>query len=137
VLTFLEEGAAMRGLLLKLMPVLSGEDRLFQYVSQLLRAFEIGQTEEISNLASQASSLTATTTAGSNGTSRHYLAEALSERELEVLRLIASGASNQEIAAQLVVTLSTVKKHITNILGKLGVTNRTQALLRAQELALI
>ncbi len=60
--------------------------------------------------------------------------EPLSEREHEVLRLIAAGLSNQEIAARLVVGLSTVKKHVNHIYAKLGATSRTQALVRAREL---
>lgn len=60
----------------------------------------------------------------------------LSDRELEVLRLMATGHSNQQIAEQLVVTVGTVKKHLNNIYGKLGVTSRTQALVRAQTLNL-
>jgi LuxR family maltose regulon positive regulatory protein len=65
------------------------------------------------------------------------LIERLTERELEVLRLLATGRSNREIAAELFVTLDTVKKHTTHILGKLGATNRTQAAARARELGLI
>lgn len=65
------------------------------------------------------------------------LPEPLSERELEVLRCIASGASNREIAGQLVLAEGTVKNHITNVLSKLGVSDRTQAVLRAKELGLI
>ncbi|MCL4395572.1 MAG: LuxR C-terminal-related transcriptional regulator [Chloroflexi bacterium] len=61
------------------------------------------------------------------------LVEPLSEREIAVLRLIADGLSNQEIADRLVVALSTVKTHINNIYGKLGAGNRTQALARARE----
>jgi LuxR family transcriptional regulator, maltose regulon positive regulatory protein len=61
----------------------------------------------------------------------------LSERELEVLRLIAAGASNEEIAEQLVIALSTVKRHVSNILGKLAVSNRTQAVTRAQVIGLL
>ena len=57
------------------------------------------------------------------------LVEPLSERELEVLRLIAEGHSNQAIADRLVVAVSTVKKHVNNIYGKLDVQSRTQALL--------
>ena len=62
------------------------------------------------------------------------LAEPLSPRELEVLRLIAAGKSNPEIAAALLVAVSTVKAHIHSIFGKLGVTSRTQALARARAL---
>jgi LuxR family maltose regulon positive regulatory protein len=65
------------------------------------------------------------------------LVEPLSARELEVLRLIAQGQSNQEIAESLVVALSTVKKHINGVYGKLGVRSRTQALARARELGLL
>lgn len=65
------------------------------------------------------------------------IAEPLSEREMSVLRLIALGMSNQEIAAQLVVTVSTVKKHINHIYAKLEVRSRTKALARARELNLL
>jgi LuxR family transcriptional regulator, maltose regulon positive regulatory protein len=65
------------------------------------------------------------------------LAEPLTERELEVLRLIEAGRSNQAISDTLVVAISTVKKHINNLYGKLGVQSRTQALLRARELGLL
>jgi LuxR family maltose regulon positive regulatory protein len=65
------------------------------------------------------------------------LAEPLTERELEVLRLIAAGSSNQRIAHDLVVALDTVKKHVTHVLGKLGAANRTEAVARARQLGLI
>jgi DNA-binding NarL/FixJ family response regulator len=65
------------------------------------------------------------------------LVEPLSERELEVLREVAAGGSNKEIAAKLFITEGTVKNHLTNILGKLGVRDRTQAALKAKELRLI
>lgn len=57
----------------------------------------------------------------------------LTEREVEVLRLVAAGHSNGEIAERLVVAPSTVKKHINRIFAKLGATSRTQALVRARE----
>jgi len=65
------------------------------------------------------------------------LVEPLTERELEVLRLIAQGHSNQQIAEALIVSLGTVKKHLNNIFGKLGVTSRTQAVARARALRLL
>jgi LuxR family maltose regulon positive regulatory protein len=65
------------------------------------------------------------------------LVEHLSERELEVLRLVAQGASNLVIAEQLVITVGTVKSHINHILGKLAVHNRTEAVARARELGLL
>jgi LuxR family maltose regulon positive regulatory protein len=65
------------------------------------------------------------------------LAEPLTGRELEVLRLLAAGRSNQRIAHDLVVALDTVKKHVTHVLGKLGAANRTEAVARARELGLL
>jgi len=65
------------------------------------------------------------------------LPDPLSPRELDVLRLLASGRSNDAIASELVVALSTVKWHIAHIYRKLGVTHRTQAVARARELRLI
>jgi LuxR family maltose regulon positive regulatory protein len=65
------------------------------------------------------------------------LVESLSRREVDVLRLVAAGLSNDEIAGQLTISPATVKKHLGNILGKLHVKNRTQAAARARELALI
>lgn len=65
------------------------------------------------------------------------LIEPLSEREIEVLHLIAAGCSNAEIARQLYISMSTVKGHTSNILGKLGVKNRTEAVARARRLNLI
>src|SRR5262249_59144868 len=64
-------------------------------------------------------------------------AEPLSGRELEVLRLLAAGRSNQQIADELVITLATVKKHVGHILGKLAAGNRTQAVARARGLGLL
>lgn len=65
------------------------------------------------------------------------LAEPLSERETEILSLIARGASNKEIASHLVIAEGTVKNHVTHILAKLGVRDRTQAALKARELGLV
>jgi LuxR family maltose regulon positive regulatory protein len=65
------------------------------------------------------------------------LIEPLTDRELDVLRLIAAGKSNQRIAHDLVVALDTVKKHVSHVLGKLGAANRTEAAARARQLGLI
>ncbi|MAT99045.1 MAG: hypothetical protein CL608_18015 [Anaerolineaceae bacterium] len=65
------------------------------------------------------------------------LVEPLSERELEVLQLVADGRSNREIAEQLFVTVGTVKKHLNNIYGKLGVARRTEAVAQANALQLL
>jgi ATP/maltotriose-dependent transcriptional regulator MalT len=61
----------------------------------------------------------------------------LSQRELEVLQLLARGASNQEIAGALVLAAGTVKLHVSHILSKLGVKSRTQAILLARDLGLL
>ncbi len=98
--------------------------RLLAYVGRLLAAFPAPSTpalprSETRNLQSK------------------ILVEPLSERELEVLQLVADGASNQEIAQELVIAVSTVKTHIKNICGKLDVRGRTQATTRARELGLL
>jgi LuxR family maltose regulon positive regulatory protein len=87
-----------------------------EYVDKLLVAFGLEESEEIP---------------------LHHLSEPLSERELEVLQLIAAGLSNQEIAEQLVVAISTVKSHLNHIYGKLNVSSRMQAVARARELSLL
>ena len=65
------------------------------------------------------------------------LIEPLSDRELEVLKLVAEGLSNSEIADKLFISTGTVKTHVHNILGKLGVDGRPRAIARAGELGLI
>jgi LuxR family maltose regulon positive regulatory protein len=65
------------------------------------------------------------------------LIEPLTERELEVLRLIVAGLSNPEIAEELFIAVSTVKSHVNHIYGKLDVKNRTQAVVKTQELGLL
>ncbi|PDV99899.1 response regulator [Candidatus Chloroploca asiatica] len=65
------------------------------------------------------------------------LIEPLTEREQEVLRALAVGHSNREIANQLMITEGTVKNHVSNLLAKLEVRDRTQAVLKAQQLGLL
>ena len=65
------------------------------------------------------------------------LVEPLSEREIEVLRLVTAGLSNREIASQLFISTGTAKTHIHNLCGKLGVRNRTEAAMKAKELNLV
>ena len=96
------------------------------YLDTLLSAFSpvLLQEHEAEQLAS-------------HGSIRQGLLDPLSPRELEVLHLLARGASNQEIAEELVVTLDTVKRHMSNILSKLGASNRRQAVSRAREHGLL
>jgi LuxR family maltose regulon positive regulatory protein len=73
----------------------------------------------------------------SQSTAGQPLFEPLSERELEVLSLVADGLSNAEIAHKLFIAVGTVKRHINNIYGKLEVTSRTQAVAKARQLKLL
>ena len=74
---------------------------------------------------------------GTESLDQTKLAEPLTTRELEVLALLGTGVTNREVANQLFVSVGTVKRHTHNIYGKLGVKNRTQALIRSQELGLV
>jgi len=65
------------------------------------------------------------------------LVEPLSEREREVLGLLAKGLTNPEIAARLFLSPNTIKVHARNLYGKLGVHNRTQAVVRARDLGIL
>lgn len=66
-----------------------------------------------------------------------FLPDALSPREVEILKLVATGASNREIAETLVISEGTVKNHLSSILSKLGVRDRMQAILKAKEYGII
>jgi ATP/maltotriose-dependent transcriptional regulator MalT len=74
---------------------------------------------------------------GITGAGMGSLVEALSDRELEVLKLVTAGMSNREIAEQLFISPGTAKTHIHNLCGKLGVRNRTEAAMKAKELDLV
>lgn len=115
--TFVDEGQPMARLLYQ--AIAHGISS--EYAGRLLGAF----SEESQRIESAAQS-----PAG-------RLIEPLSQRELEVLGLIAEGLSNAEIARRLYISLSTVKGHTTNIFGKLGVRNRTGAVTRARSLGLL
>jgi len=65
------------------------------------------------------------------------LIDPLSPREIEILQLVATGASNKDIAEKLIISEGTVKNHLSNILGKMGVKDRMQAVLKAKELGII
>jgi LuxR family maltose regulon positive regulatory protein len=120
VRVFADEGEPLRALLARVAAAQRAGDRSMaalprDYLARVLRA----------------------SAAPDDGQSLQGLVEPLTPRELEVLRLLAAGRSNREIAETIVVTLDTVKKHVTHVLDKLGVNNRTAAVGRARELGLL
>jgi LuxR family maltose regulon positive regulatory protein len=123
---FLDEGEPMSRLLRKLLEQYRAQKRTRQkislaYLSNLLKAFAHPEASSLPTSPTQA----------------QPLLDPLSWREREVLRLMASGRKNREIADELVVVLGTVKSHINAIYVKLGVTNRVQAVAYARVLGLI
>jgi LuxR family maltose regulon positive regulatory protein len=111
-----------------------GSSALVSYVQTLLTAFA---SEQHHALAQQATPIGTTSPSGRPSHVVSALPEPLTAREQEVLRLLAQGATNQEIADRLVVSLRTVKKHVGNLLLKLEAQNRTHAVARARELSLL
>jgi LuxR family maltose regulon positive regulatory protein len=121
--SFVDEGAPMAAMLSALRASThrqdkSGNDAMMRYVDRVLAAFPPDIT-------------------GDRHAALHPLPDPLSIREREVLELLARGASNQEIAEALVITVDTVKRHVSNILSKLGVSNRTQAVAQAYAFKII
>ncbi len=114
---FVDEGTPMRALLRQA----HARSSVPGYVASLLRVF--GE-QHVSDLPPPS-------------TLPSPLAEPLTEREREVLRLLLAGASNREIARRLVLSVNTVKRHVYNLCGKLGVQSRTQAIVRARDLNLL
>jgi LuxR family maltose regulon positive regulatory protein len=111
---------------------------LTSYTHRLLAAFASEQRQAVQQegIFPVAKALPPTSSSSSPQT-RQPLLEPLTPRELEVLRLLAEGATNQAIADHLVVSLATAKKHVASILRKLGTENRTQAIARARSLSLL
>jgi LuxR family transcriptional regulator, maltose regulon positive regulatory protein len=107
---------------------------LMSYASTVLAAFEGEQRQEVTEEPIPPLSQALPRPSDQAGP---QLLEPLTPREQEVLRLLAEGTSNQEIARQLVVSLATAKKHVASILSKLGAENRTQAIARARSLSLL
>jgi LuxR family maltose regulon positive regulatory protein len=116
---FVDEGPPMARLLYEALSRGIKSD----YVRRLLAAFPISEPEQTDPSKSQSP--------------HSELVEPLSEREIEILQLIAEGMTNPEIAARLYLSLNTVKVHTRNIYGKLGVNNRTQAVARARALGIL
>jgi LuxR family maltose regulon positive regulatory protein len=137
VRVFLDAGEPMKQ---ALQAVLATDHRpddssaLVSYVQTLLTAFA---SEQHHALAQQATPIGTTSPSGRPSHVVSALPEPLTAREQEVLRLLAQGATNQEIADRLVVSLRTVKKHVGNLLLKLEAQNRTHAVARARELSLL
>jgi len=136
---FVDEGEAMRSLLRLLIEKQSSNlgDRLSDYVDKLLAAFTQpvaapNMTAPKSAIIDQKSGMIEPEVQPA----KNRLVEPLSERELEVLRLLRSELSGPEIAQQLFVSLNTVRTHTKNIFHKLGVNNRRAAVRRAEELTL-
>ena len=123
VRTFVDEGAPMAALL----QGAAARGVTVVYVRRLLDAFADIQHRSLAPPDRISGSIRGTDS----------LIERLSERELEVLRLVAAGYPNSEAAVVLCISPSTVKKHLSNILGKLGTKNRTQAAAKARQLRLI
>ncbi|MFC1976235.1 LuxR C-terminal-related transcriptional regulator [Chloroflexota bacterium] len=116
---FVDEGPPMARLLYKAATRGIAPD----YARRLLAAFPVAEPEQTDPSKTQAP--------------KSELVEPLSERELEVLQLIAEGLTNPEIASRLFLTLNTVKAHTRNIYGKLGAHNRTQAVAQARALGIL
>ena len=123
VRVFADEGAPMRALLARLSAAQRAPVRGVHagYLAALLRA--CGQADAVPPQRRAAAAVPG-------------LPEQLTARELEILALLAAGTPNPRIAEELVVTLDTVKKHVTHVLGKLGAANRTEAAARARQLGL-
>jgi LuxR family maltose regulon positive regulatory protein len=130
VRVFVDEGARMARLLARLTSAYRGGELgspsaiALDYLDRLGRAFQPSKAR-----LPPPSTCAAAAVGG--------VVEPLSDRELQVLDLLAAGRSNQQIADELVVVLATAKKHVGHILAKLGAANRTQAVARARALGLL
>jgi LuxR family maltose regulon positive regulatory protein len=111
---FVDEGPQMARLLYESISLGSATE----YTNQLLSAFKVSETEQTAPARTQ--------------TAEGALIEPLSEREIEILQLIAVGLTNRDIAERLFLSLNTVKVHTRNIFLKLSVNNRTAAVARAK-----
>jgi LuxR family maltose regulon positive regulatory protein len=114
---FVDEGASM----LALLRDSHAHSEVPEYATTLLEAFGTQYVQDLPSISAHP----------------FALLDPLTEREREVLRLMLTGASNREIARNLVLSVNTVKRHVYNICGKLGVQSRTQAISRAWDLHLV
>ena len=120
---FIDEGAPMVHLLSRISP----KETIIKYINKMLSFSKAMPSNHTSAVNASLASIPVS----------QPLVEPLSQRELEVLHLIAQGLSNQEICQRLFLALSTVKGHNRNIFGKLQVERRTEPVARAQELGLL
>jgi LuxR family transcriptional regulator, maltose regulon positive regulatory protein len=130
VRVFVDEGAPMAELLVQ---VAHHHAPVAEYAARLLATFPSSELRVLSFEIDTEKQ----PTHNSKLITQNFLVEPLSERELEVLRLLAEGRDNAEIARALVVAVSTIKSHVNHIFGKLGVGNRLEAVLRARQLNLV
>ena len=133
LLVYLEKGGLMRLVLQDILAAARTQEvalppASIAFVSKLLGLFE----QKAQNVERRAQNPDALVLRSALERSNALL-EPLTQRELEVLHLLATGASNQAIGDRLVISLATVKKHVSNLLGKLQAETRTQAIARARE----
>lgn len=131
---FVDEGRPLGELLAR---VVLADTAVSAYAAQLLTAFEAKPIPGHSPPEATTGPEPAATPPEITPDLAHWLAEPLSERELEALRLAAEGLTNRQIGERLFIATATVKKHMENIYGKLYVQNRTQAVARGRELGLL
>jgi DNA-binding NarL/FixJ family response regulator len=133
----LEEGSAGRAYLLK--ERVSDPEQLVGAIREVARGGSVIDPKVVETLVAALGNLAEIGEAEHipNQSVSPRLAEPLTERELEVLALVAEGASNQEIARKLVISLATVKTHINHIFGKLDAESRVQVVARARALGLL
>jgi LuxR family maltose regulon positive regulatory protein len=124
---FVDEGASIANLLVQMRLRPPGDHAVStHYREQLLALMGNTHNEDVPDAAGVVS-----------GSRMDSLVEPLSERELEVLRLIVAGCSNREIADRLVIAVSTVKWYVNVIYGKLQVESRTKAIAKAREMNIV
>jgi ATP/maltotriose-dependent transcriptional regulator MalT len=138
---YLDEGEPMRQALLALLAWHSHKPELAPstaaYLSRLLASFEHEKQDASPAAIKVTTQEPVLASVGQTSERSSMPVVSLTRREQEVLRLLAAGASNQDIARTLVISLDTVKKHVSNLLGKLGVSSRTQAISQARALSLL
>ncbi len=132
--TFLDEGQPMRLLIAQWLDQASA-GHLWSYTTHLLSQFDV-RPEYPSRFPEKVLN-TGDRDKAEDCSVKATLIEPLSQRELEVLQLMALGKTNQEIALQLIVSVGTVKAHAANIFRKLDVANRTQAVAKARRLGIL